>query len=124
MARGRFSPRQRRKDSAHEEQLAVLRFQGEEDCAGKLCNPRELEWSGRLASEIWLVETSMDEENWREVAHEVDNEQLNGSWFAGIFPVAGGGECRFVRLVNIGRTHCGDDCLLIHHSFLIRHVRD
>jgi hypothetical protein len=57
----------------------------------------------------WLVETSADEENWR----EEDNDQLNGRLFTRTFPVAGGGECRFIRLVNIGRNHFGDDQLVI-----------
>jgi hypothetical protein len=61
----------------------------------------------------WLVETSMDGENWREVAHEEDNKQLNGYLFIATFPVAGGEECRFIRLVNIGRNHMGNDCLVI-----------
>jgi hypothetical protein len=61
----------------------------------------------------WLVETSTDGENWREVAHEEDNSQLNGRWFTATFAVAGGGECRFIRLVNIGRNHSGNDCLMI-----------
>jgi hypothetical protein len=59
----------------------------------------------------WLVETSADGENWREVAREENNRQLNGIWFTGTFPIAGGGECRFIRLVNIGRNHYGTDCL-------------
>jgi hypothetical protein len=61
----------------------------------------------------WLVETSTDGENWREVAHEEDNKQLNGNWFTVMFPVAGGEECRFIRLVNIGRNHLGSDHLYI-----------
>jgi hypothetical protein len=61
----------------------------------------------------WLVETSTDEKNWREVAHEEDNKQLNGKWFTATFPVTGGGECRFIRLVNIGRNHWGNDLLCI-----------
>jgi hypothetical protein len=61
----------------------------------------------------WLVETSTDGENWREVAHEEDNKQLNGNWFTATFPVAGGGECRFIRLVNIGRNHYGSDQICI-----------
>jgi hypothetical protein len=61
----------------------------------------------------WLVETSTDGENWREVAREKDNKQLNGKWFTATFPVAGGGECRFIRLVNIGRNHEGDGQLVI-----------
>jgi hypothetical protein len=62
----------------------------------------------------WLVETSADGENWREVAREEDNKQLNnGRSFTATFPVAGGGGCRFIRLVNIGRNHMGNDCLAI-----------
>jgi hypothetical protein len=61
----------------------------------------------------WLVETSADGESWREVAREEENKQLNGSWFAATFSVAGGGECRFIRLVNIGRTHSGNDTICI-----------
>jgi hypothetical protein len=55
----------------------------------------------------------VDGEVWREVAREKNNEQLNDSYFAGRFAVAGGRECRFIRLVNIGRSHCGSDCLNI-----------
>jgi hypothetical protein len=51
---------------------------------------------------LWLVETSVDGESWREVTREEDNKQLNGRPFTGTFTAAGGGECRFIRLVNIG----------------------
>jgi hypothetical protein len=61
----------------------------------------------------WLVETSVDRDNWREVAREEDNKKLNGILRSGIFAVAGGWACRFIRLVNIGRNHFGDDCLWI-----------
>jgi hypothetical protein len=61
----------------------------------------------------WLVETSGDGESWREVDHQEGNEQLNGRWFTGTFAVSGGGECRFIRLVNIGRNHCGSDRVFI-----------
>jgi hypothetical protein len=61
----------------------------------------------------WLIETSVDGENWREVAREEDNKQLNGTYFTATFAVAGGEECRFIRLVNIGRNHRGNDCLRI-----------
>jgi hypothetical protein len=64
-------------------------------------------WHGPSSSHLksWLIETSADGKSWREVAHEEDNEQLNGSMFTGTFAVAGGGECPFIRLVTIGRTH-------------------
>jgi hypothetical protein len=61
----------------------------------------------------WLVETSADGESWREVAREENNEQLNGRHFTATFPVAGAEECRFIRLVNIGRNHQGNDCIMI-----------
>jgi hypothetical protein len=61
----------------------------------------------------WLVETSADGKSWREVAREEGNKQLNGPRFTATFPVAGGGECRFIRLVNIGRDHFGNDTLVI-----------
>jgi hypothetical protein len=61
----------------------------------------------------WLVETSVDGKKWRQVAREEDNKQLNGSAFTGTFAVAGGGECRFIRLVNVGRNHSGNGCLCI-----------
>jgi hypothetical protein len=61
----------------------------------------------------WLLETSADGENWREVDREDYNEQLNGYTFTGTFPVAAGGECRFIRLVNIGRNHGGCNHLWI-----------
>jgi hypothetical protein len=34
-------------------------------------------------------------------------------WLTGTFAVADGGECRFIRLVNIARNHLGNDCLFI-----------
>jgi hypothetical protein len=67
--------------------------------------------NGHLKS--WLVETSADGECWREVAREEDNGQLNGPSRTGTFAVADGGRCRFIRLVNIGRNHFGQDNILI-----------
>jgi hypothetical protein len=61
----------------------------------------------------WLVETSTDGKNWREVAREENNRRLNGSRFMATFAVAPSCQCRFIRLVNIGRNHEGDDQLCI-----------
>jgi hypothetical protein len=66
---------------------------------------------GHLKS--WLIEISLDGKSWREVAREENNEQLKGKWFTATFAVSGAGECRFIRLVNIGRNHFRDDSLLI-----------
>jgi hypothetical protein len=50
------------------------------------------DWGGKCSSHLksWLVETSTDGENWREVAREEDNKQLNGEYFTATFPIAGG----------------------------------
>jgi acetoacetate decarboxylase len=69
---------------------------------------------GRFHLKSWLVNTSADGENWREVAREEDNKQLDRPNFTATFAVADGGECRFIRLLNIRRTHSGwNDCILI-----------
>jgi hypothetical protein len=39
----------------------------------------------------WFIKTSVDGENWQEVAREEDNRELAGCLFTTIFPVAGGG---------------------------------
>jgi hypothetical protein len=79
------------------------------------CTIRTNWWHGPgcLHLKSWLVETSLDGKVWREVAREEDNDQLNGKFFTGTFAVADGGECRFIRPVNIGRNHNGDDCFFI-----------
>jgi hypothetical protein len=69
--------------------------------------------SGNSHLKSWLVETSADGEHWREIAREEENEQLNGPNFTGTFTIAAGEECRFIRLVNIGRNHGGNDWLVI-----------
>jgi hypothetical protein len=61
----------------------------------------------------WLVETSEDGESWREVAREEDSKQLDGAHCTATSAVAGGEKCRFIRLVQIGRNHFGDDRLFI-----------
>jgi hypothetical protein len=61
----------------------------------------------------WLIEISADGKSWREVARKENTNQLNSERFAGTLPVAGCGECRFIRLVTIGRNRRGDDILCI-----------
>jgi hypothetical protein len=67
---------------------------------------RSYDWCPRNAHlKSWVVETSADGKSWREVAGEEDDKQLNASRFTATFAVAGGGACRFIRLLNIGRNH-------------------
>jgi hypothetical protein len=87
----------------------VVRFQGEEDCANSLRNPRVWSRAGRFSSEIVAHRAVGGRGGWREVDREANNEQLNGSRSTGTFAVTPGGECRFIRLVNIGSSHIGTD---------------
>jgi hypothetical protein len=64
---------------------------------------------GDAPLELRLVQTSADGKNWREVAREENNEQLNGCRFAGTFAAAGGGEYRSIGLVAISRSHSQTD---------------
>jgi hypothetical protein len=61
----------------------------------------------------WLAEASADGKSWREVARKENNKQLNGTYFTGTFLAAGGEECRFIRLVNIGKNDLWNDALRI-----------
>jgi hypothetical protein len=61
----------------------------------------------------WLVEMSVVGKSWREVAREEGTEQLKGKWITATFAVTSGGECRFIRLVNIGTNREGHDQLAI-----------
>jgi hypothetical protein len=61
----------------------------------------------------WIVETSVDGNNWSPIDSQKDNNDLNGKRAMRAFPVAAAGPCRFIRLVNVGRNHFGTDCLRI-----------
>jgi hypothetical protein len=59
------------------------------------------------------LETSADGESWREVDCREDTNEVNSNYFTGIFGVAGGGECRFIRLANIDKNHFANDAIYI-----------
>jgi hypothetical protein len=61
----------------------------------------------------WLVETSAEGKNWREVDHQKNNKQFNGGFRTNTLALTSGRECRFIRLVNIGRNHFGNDILAV-----------
>jgi hypothetical protein len=87
----------------------MLQFQGEEDCANTLRDRTNGPGSGYSHLKSWVVETSVDGKNWWEIAHEENNQQLNGGGFVGNFSIADGRDCCFIRLVNIGRNYIGTD---------------
>jgi hypothetical protein len=61
----------------------------------------------------WLVETSVDGQNWVEFDYRENNTELNGSGATRTFGTARSGECRYIRLVNIGRNHDDNDRIAI-----------
>jgi hypothetical protein len=82
--------------------------------------------SGARHLRSWLVETSADGESWQEVDQRggrwLGNRELNGGYFISTFAAAGDRECRFIRLVNIGRNHYGDDAIWITAWEIFGHV--
>jgi hypothetical protein len=63
--------------------------------------------SERLKS--WVVESSLDGVVWTEIDRKTDKAFYGQASFA----VSKLAECRFIRLTQTGRRHCGDDNLLI-----------
>jgi hypothetical protein len=79
--------------------------------------------SGLCHPKSWLLEVSEDGENWEEIDHRDNCTELSGKNRTRIFEVERAGEGRFVRLVNIGKNHYGDDCLALSAWELFGTVR-
>jgi hypothetical protein len=61
----------------------------------------------------WALETSEDGSRWVEVDRREDNYDLNGSNVTKTFQVRRGENCRFVRLRQTGKNHCGFDIMML-----------
>jgi hypothetical protein len=61
----------------------------------------------------WIVEVSVDGASWIVIDEKHHNNDLNDKNVRRRFEVLKREECRFIRLVNIGRNHYGTDALLI-----------
>jgi hypothetical protein len=64
----------------------------------------------------WVVETSVDEENWERFDYQKENAAFKSGWNTASFARSGfhmesPGKCRFIRLSIAGKTHSGDDFL-------------
>jgi hypothetical protein len=59
----------------------------------------------------WTVEGSIDGSTWAELDRHENSADLNRRGIVRIFRTSASPECRFVRLVNVGRNHRGDDTL-------------
>jgi hypothetical protein len=62
--------------------------------------------------ESWVLESSLDGDIWSEIHRHTDT----GFWMArvGSFPISNPTECRFIRLIQAGKNHTGDDQLNIY----------
>jgi hypothetical protein len=61
----------------------------------------------------WIVESSLDGEDWAEIDRRTDNYDLCQDSPVVAFDVSNSAECRFIRLTQIGENHNGDDHLSI-----------
>jgi hypothetical protein len=59
----------------------------------------------------WVVETSVDSRNWAEADRREGNDKLNGFNVTRTFKVTRRQQCRYIRVVNVGRNHNGNDAL-------------
>jgi hypothetical protein len=69
--------------------------------------------TGSFNLKSWVVETSLDGTNWIEIDCKQNNSQLDDRNVTVRFEVSRSEECGFLRLVNIGRNHSGNDALVI-----------
>jgi hypothetical protein len=61
----------------------------------------------------WLVEISVNGDEWTEIDHKENNPELNDRDVTRTFEVPGSQMYRFIKLVNIGRNCGGNDALVI-----------
>jgi hypothetical protein len=59
----------------------------------------------------WVVEGSLDGENWTEIDRQTNNQDFKDGWNRASFPILRPTECRFIRLTQTGKRYCGDDYL-------------
>jgi hypothetical protein len=69
------------------------------------------DWTHTYHMKSWAAEVSMDSMSWTEIDHKEDNSELYAPDVTRTFQVARMEEGRFIRLVNIGRNHFGNDML-------------
>jgi hypothetical protein len=61
----------------------------------------------------WVVEGSLDGENWTEIDRRTDNNDFRAVLNRASFAVEDSAECRFIRLTQTGKNHFGNEFLLI-----------
>jgi hypothetical protein len=70
---------------------------------------------GSYLLKSWVVESSLDGEAWTEIDRKTDNVDFKDGWGkTASFAVSKSAECRFIRLTQTGKRHCGDDFLQIY----------
>jgi hypothetical protein len=62
-----------------------------------------------LRLKSWVVERSLDGQNWTEIDVQVGNQDFKYDWNTASFALSNSGECRFIRLTQTDKNHYGDD---------------
>jgi hypothetical protein len=61
----------------------------------------------------WVLEDSMDGENWREIDRQTNTQDSNAAWRMASFAISSPAECRFIRLTQTGANHVSRDDLYL-----------
>jgi hypothetical protein len=61
----------------------------------------------------WVVEGSLDGDNWTEIDRQTDNQDFKDGWNKVSFTVSKPVESRFIRLTLTDKTHHGRDSLYL-----------
>jgi hypothetical protein len=70
----------------------------------------------------WVVEVGSDGVSWVEIDRRRNNSELNGADITRTFNVRKTAEGRFIRLVNVGKSHSGYDRLIISSFEIFGHL--
>jgi hypothetical protein len=61
----------------------------------------------------WVVEGLLDGSKWTAIDRKTDNQNFKNNWTVASFAVSKPAEFRFLRLTQTGRSHTGNDALLL-----------
>jgi hypothetical protein len=69
--------------------------------------------SASPALRSWVIESSLDGENWTEIDRKEDDYNLREWPNTASFAISNSGECCFIRLIQTGKNHGENDDLSV-----------
>jgi hypothetical protein len=90
----------------------MLQSQREEDCANSAHNPHGFQF-GQVTPEIVAIRDVSGREDLAGDRPRAGQPATQWHQDTGTFAVLGSGECRLIRLENVGRSHFANDILAI-----------